>query len=468
MRAISAIHTNLRAFWGSGNWVDSNHARTLSPSSWSPQTNINYAELVGDIGQNSAVQAVLNRITMAWGESYPCVKRAQGDKKVIADDHPLADILHHPNTAYDDTVLWAGTIASFWGDGNAYWGINRNATGALEELVYIPHQCLTPKRFEGSRNPGPDYYEFYDRGKSRKISPLDIVHFRFGIDPWNDMLGMSPWKSVAREVYTDNEALNYINSGLKNGGATWMVASPKHPDAYFDNPAAVKAKIEAQTTGDSRHRVLVMDGATEFTFPPSMKDTGPDALRRTPETRIAALAGFPAIWCGFQAGLERSTYSNTEQAEKDAWRTMVAVQRIMGRQLTMQTIGRPGNFETRYHNKKFYAGFDYSEVRALQPDKALEWDRVGKAYSVYRVITIDEARAEIGYDALTEDQRLELMPPEPEPTEPGTSAPKNQRAYAELCEKIAIESSAREQEFKRIFGDNANEDDLVTAGNGNE
>ena len=427
MNLARAFRQNLnrgaKAFWGSGDWVNQNHGRG-SGFSFSPGTNIDYAALNGNILKNSAVQSCLNALIRAWPESYPCVKKEQGEKKVKVPEHPLQEILQSPNSAYDDTVLWAGTITDFWVDGNAYWGMNRDAAG-LREFVYIPQACLTPKRNEGSRNPGPDYYDYYQNGAYRKVKPEDLVHFRFGVNPFNDLEGLSPWASVDREVYSDNEAINYVNSMLKNHGAAWIIAAPKHPEGYFTDPTGVKTKIEAHTAGDNRYRALVMDGATEFTFPPPMKDTGPDALRRTPETRIAALAGLPPIWVGFMAGLERSTYSNTEQAEKDAWRTIVAVQRMMGRQLTRQTIGRPGNFETRWHNRKFFAGFDYSEVRALQPDKEKEWKRVGEAHSVHGLLTLDEARAELGYDAATEEQMLELKPPEPEPTEPGETEPKD-------------------------------------------
>lgn len=457
---VQAARAAYKAFWGGGDWISQNHARTSSRYQWQPGTNIDYGAIVGDLWRNTAVQACLNKLIMAWPESYPCVKRQQGEKKVRADDHPLTDVLLNPNEAYDDTVLWAGTILSFWTDGNAYWGINRDAT-QIREFVYLPHKSLRPMRNPNSISAGPDYYEYYHDGKTDRVDPADIVHFRFGVDPANDLLGLSPWASVDREVYTDNEAVNYANSMLKNKGAAWIIAAPEHPDAFFADPGAVKDKIEAHTSGDNRHRALVLDGATKLTFPPSMKDTGSDALRRTPEARIAALAGLPAMWVGLSAGLERSTYSNTEQAERDAWQTIVAVQRMMGRQATRQLLRRPGNFETRWQNKKFFVGFDYSEVRALQPDKVTEWKRIGEAVSIHRLITVDEGRAEIGYDPLTEEQKAELMP---EPTEPDADDESGDettpaKSFAALRERIAVESSAREQEFKRILGLNPAEDD---------
>lgn len=425
---IERVKTAYKAFWGSGNWVDSNHyPGGYNRFLYTPGTNFDYAREVGDARTNSIIQAVLNKVMLAWPESYPCVKQKKGDKKVEVEDHPLSAILNSPSQsfAYDDTVLWGATIQDFFPFGNAYWGINRERlTGYIGEFVPIPEYGILPKRNEGSRNPGPDYYETSLDGKTEKHRPEDIVHFRFGRSLTNDLLGIAFPASGVREVYGDNEAANYINSGLKNKGAAWIIASPKDKEGYFNDPHGLKDRLEAHTTGDNRHRALVLNGATDIVFPPSMKDTGPDALRRTPETRLCALLGFSPMWVGLMAGLERSTYSNMEEAARDAWYTIVAVQRMMGRQLTLQVLRRPGNFQSNWHNKKYTAGFDYSEVRALQPNKIEEWKRVGEACSVHKILTKDEARAEIGYDPLTPEQAEELAEPEPQEQKPNTT-PKN-------------------------------------------
>lgn len=467
---IERVKHAYKAFWGSGNWIDSNHsAYGTSRFTFAPNTNIDYARLVGPLWANSAVQACLNKLVMAWPESYPCVKEQQEKKKVVeVEGHPLATLLSNPNSAYDDTVLWAATIFALWPKGNAYWGINRNGLGEIGEFVFLPNHCIKPMRKPRSKNPGPDYYEYTVDGTMVPVKPADVVHYRFGVDPTNDLLGIGLWASVDTNVFTDNEATNYVNSALKNKGAAWLIASPKSPEGYFNDPVAVKDKIEAHTTGDNRHRALVMDGATDIVFPPSVKDTGPDELRRTPEARICALAGLPPMWVGLSAGLERSTFSNMEEADKVAWQTIVAVQRMLGRQLTMQVLRRPGNFGEDWQEDKYFAGFDYSEVRALQPNKVEEWKRAGEAHYVHKILTKDEARAEIGYDPLTPEQAKELEDPEPVVAQP-TKPSRSKSDLDELREKIAVEASAREQEFRKLFGENLAEDEeerLLAARNG--
>ncbi len=494
-RVLASIGAGLqsKAYWGDGDWVSSNRPGNRWSSggysgNWNPGTNINYSALAGDLWTNSAVQACLNALIRAWPESYPCVKQKDASgKKIPLENHPLTAILDNPNEFDDDTVLWAATIVSYWCDGNGYWRINRTRGNKIAEFEFVPHYQICPMRELGSTNPGPDYYRLSFRDRPPiELDPWDVVHFRFGKDPYNDLLGMSAWASVAREVYTDNEAVNYTATTLRNGGAAWMIVSPASPDAQFDKPETVKDLIESTTTGDNRSRVLVFDGSMKADFPPSMKDNAVDTLRRIPETRICAMAGLPAMWVGLAAGLERSTFSNTDQAATAAWQTIVAVQRMMGRQLTKQVLWDKHNYAEPIG--QVFAGFDYSEVRALQPDKAVEWERIREQFKA-SLLTDDEARVEMGYEAFTTAQRSQMLqqaqeaaqaalPPAPEPGQQDKPPPSKEFSdeflekfdkhvddtlkrltaekpqallVGELLAEIAAKSSARAEVYEEMF-----------------
>lgn len=408
--AASAAGVAYKSAFNSGDWISSDRPGNIYSSGnynrdWNPGTALNYGALAGELWHNSACQAVLNWIIRAWPESYPCVKKKVGDEKVIVKDHPLVDILLNPNEYDDDTVLWAGTIISFWCDGNAYWRINRTRGGAIGEFEYVPHWSISPYRTPGSMSRMPEYYNLNYHGKRLEIPVYDIVHFKFGIDPHNDLLGMSAWASVAREVYTDNEAVNYTATTLRNRGSAWMIVSPKDADAVFEDGDRVKKKIIDGTTGDNRGGVIIMDGSVDVNLPAPMNENGLFNIRKIPETRICALAGIPGMAVGLAAHLERSTFANTEQAEGAAWNTIVAVQRMLGRQLTKQVLWRKENYNQPVNS--IFAGFDYSEVRALQPDTAGEWERIGEAYDRGLVDTT-EARADMGLEPFTSAQQAEV------------------------------------------------------------
>lgn len=419
---IKAAFAGLKSGFNSGDWVSSNFPGNRYNSSrsgfgnWTPGTNIDYGSLAGDLWKNSMCQAILNWIIRAWPESYPCVKEMQKGKKVVVDDHPLTALLMNPNEFDDDTTLWGATILSFWCDGNAYWRINRTRGGQIGEFEYVPHWAISPYRSPGSTRPGPEKYILGTANGNIDLATWDVVHFRFGRDPENDMLGMSPWASVAREVYTDNEGVNYTASTLRNGGAAWMVVSPKDPKEGFADTEQIRDKIEEKTTGDNRKRVLVLDGAVDIVFPPSYKDMGMLDVRRIPESRAAALSGIPGMAVGFASAQERSTFANTEQAEAAAWNTIICVQRMMGRQLTKQVLWEPRNYNCKPNT--IFAGFDYSEVRALQPDTQGEWERIGEAYD-RGLLDEDEARADMGLEAFTPKQRAAVA----ERLKPAPAAP---------------------------------------------
>jgi len=427
LRSLMAAGLGLKTFdWNSGDWVSTSlpgNRYSSSRTYWGgePGTSINYAALVGDLWTNSAVQACLNWLWQAWPESVPCIEETKRgvQKPVKVEDCPLLDLLLWPNGAYDDTVLWAGTILSYWCDGNAYWLVNRMKNGDAGEFEYIPHTQMCPKRRPDSRNIGPDYFEMTRSGKPEEVPVGDVVHFRFGIDPWNTLKGLSGWASVRRHVYTDNGAVNYVANTLRRGGAPWSIWTAESADMVIPDLDATARSIEAKTSGDNQGGVMVMDYGLKATFPPSLKQQAVDSFHRIPETRICALAGIPPMAIGLASGLERSTFANTEQAQVAAWQTILAVQRMMGRQATQQLIRRPrdtkgkvsyfAQWEAANAKRDVWVAFDTSDVRALQPDLVAEWERIGKARD-RSLLTEDEARAEMGYDPKTPEQRTADAP----------------------------------------------------------
>jgi hypothetical protein len=421
LRDLMAAGLGVKDFaWNAGDWVNSGLPgnRYSSSRSWGgdPGTSINYAALVGDIWSNSAVQACLNWLWQAWPESTPCIEetKAGAAKPVHVDDHPLLQLLLWPNSTYDDTVLWAGTILSFWVDGNAYWLVNRAKNGDAFEFEYVPHMQMCPKRYPDSKSIGADYFEMTRSGKPEEVPVGDVVHFRFGIDPWYTLKGLSGWASVRRHVYTDNAAVNYVANTMRRGGSPWSIWTAESADIVIPDLDATARTIESKTTGDNQGGVLVMDYGLKPNFPPGLEKQAIDSFHRIPETRICALAGIPPMAIGLASGLERSTFSNTEQAQVAAWQTILAVQRMMARQASQQLIRRPRDtngkvsyfyqWEQANAKRDVWVAFDTSDVRALQPDLVAEWERIGKTYD-RGLLTEDEARAEMGYDPMTPKQR---------------------------------------------------------------
>lgn len=370
----------------------------LNTGHWLPGTNTDYASLAGDLWQNSAVAACLNWQITAFPEAPPCLKVKNEKGKLIVSQEDAAGIqslLENPNDAYDDTVLWAGTLISMSVNGNAYWFIVRDRLGRPSQFWYVPHFQVTPKWEKGEFI---SYYEYRVNGTRQKMPVDGVIHFRFGIDPYNPRLGMAPLASIAREVFTDVEATNYTAAILKNMGAVGGIISPKDP-AYTELDAVALSKAYlAKTRGDKRGEPLVVDSALDVKFPDNSPERmALDVIRKYPEARICAVMGIPPQVANLNIGLEHSTYSNMEQAQAAAWQNnLLPTQRMMGRQLTMQLLRR--NYESL---RKYVIGFDTSQVRALQEDTDALHTRAREDWKA-NLLTRADAKAEIGVDAATD------------------------------------------------------------------
>jgi len=288
--------------------------------------------------------------------------------------HKMLDMADSPNPYYDGILLEMATLADFVLDGNAYWYKLRSAAGRTAQLWWLPSSTVEPKW----PRDGTAFLTHYDYrpGAAAPLSilPEDIVHFRDGFDPSNIRKGMSPLKSLFREVFTDDEAANMTAALMKNLGIPGLVISPAGAgSASTADAKELKQWFKDNFTGDKRGDPLVMSSATDvkpFGFTP--KDMTLRELRRIPEERISAVLGVPAIVAGLGAGLDRSTYSNYAEAREAAYEsTIIPLQRIMASVIKRQFLRE---YETDLQSWK--VGFDLSGVRILQEDENKKTERI--------------------------------------------------------------------------------------------
>jgi hypothetical protein len=127
-------------------------------------------------------------------------------------------------------------------------------------------------------------------------------------------------------------------------------------------------------------------------FSPEQMDL--KVLHRVPEERISAVLGVPAIVAGLGAGLDRSTYSNFREArEAFTEQKLLPLWRQLAAEITLQLV--PDFTDDRL----VIADFDTGEIRALADDENEKATRL-KTLVDAGILTKDEARAELGYDAL--------------------------------------------------------------------
>lgn len=347
--------------------VKSFFVRSSWRSFWVPGSKLNYLKDVGDGTGSSTVTAPLFWMARTFPEAPPAVWREleNGEEERILQ-HPLLRVLMRPNLFYTGPQLWAATVIDYMVDGNAYWiKRRRRRTGAVAELWWAPHWVIEP-RSETPDSAFVDHYLYTPGTSQQRLAVEDVVHFRFGLDGQDPKFGLSPLKSVLREVFTDDEAANFTAALLRNMGVPGVMVSPEKGVSIGEEEAReAKADLLAKFTGDKRGEPIVMTGATkieQFGFSPEQLMLR--ELRRIPEERVTAVMGVPAIVAGLGAGLDRSTFTNMGEAREAAYESaMIPMQRNLGEDVRFQLLPDFGSdpFVHRF-------GFDLAKVRVLQED----------------------------------------------------------------------------------------------------
>lgn len=367
---------------------------------WLPGTKYDYAGSVGDGTGSSTVMAPLLWIARNFPEAPTALWQVSEDgQKTQVYDHEMLRLLRKPNNFYTGRIMWMATITSWNVDGNAYWLKLRNGTGRVVELWWIPHWLISPK---GNATEFISHYEYRPSGETFDLRREDVVHFRFGLDSDNPLLGYAPLRSVLREVYTDDEAANFTASLLRNMGVPGLIVSPDS-ERFLPNQEqadATKAYLRSAVTGDRRGEPIVMSAPTkieQFGFSPEQLNLRD--LRRIPEERVSAVLGVPAIVAGLGAGLERSTFTNMGEAREMAYESnIIPSQGILSEDIVLQLLP---DFEGDPFMWRF--GFDLSEVRVLQEDLYRQAQRLDLGYRGGWVRRA-EARREMGLPVEDSDE----------------------------------------------------------------
>jgi len=374
-----------------------------------PRSGYNYSKEINGY-QSAIIMACISWVQRTFPEAPIFLRQRNRDGSWEDNyDHELLKLLETPNPYYDGILLQQAMIADFNIDGNAYWRKIRSGAKRVVELWWIPSTLIEPKWGDtfGASSTFIKHYEYSTGGTPEEIDSEEIVHFRNGIDPDNIRKGLSPLKSLFREVFTDDEAANMTASLLKNMGVPGVVISPKDTNTQGSQKSAdsVKEWFKTMFTGDRRGEPLVMSGSTEvgqFGFSPQQLDL--KALRRIPEERISGVFGIPAIVAGLGAGLDRSTFANMSEAREMAYESnIIPTQRIIGSVIKRQLLT---DFMDDITN--WQVAFDLSEVRVLQEDENKKAARIGQMVKDGFVQVVD-AQKETGMP-IDETQNIYLRP----------------------------------------------------------
>jgi HK97 family phage portal protein len=358
-----------------------------------PGTRRHWELEAGDLWRNSIVSAGVRWYQTAFGESDLCACQltASGEQEFDAAA-PVSRLIQRPNAYYGDKHLWAGTIISWVVDGNAYWIKVRNQIGEVVQLWWIPHWRLNPQ-FPRNGSEFISHYLYRVEGQDIRIPVSEVVHFRNGVDPWNDRLGLSPLKATLREVVADNEASTYAAAIMRNAGVPSHIISPRDDAGFIPEKDAMelKERWRAIMTGDERGDVLVTPHGVKIessAFSP--EQLALRVMRSIPEERVCSNLGLSPMLLGLGAGLERSTFSNMQEAREAATeQSLIPMQDWLADELNSQLL--PDFDETG----RVTLRWNRARMRVLQEDQDALAERCRGLWKD-GVATLAETRLKLG------------------------------------------------------------------------
>jgi hypothetical protein len=407
-----------------------------------PQTKIDYAAQVGDGLRSSVLMAPLNWMMRTFPEAPAVVEKLGRDKQwQELSPHPLTGLLESPNPFYGGLELFMATVLDL-AFGNAFWLKIRNALGEVVQLWYVPRFMMTP-RYPTDGTLFLSHYDYTVNGRRHEIPPDDVVHFRFGIDPNDTRLGLSPLGSLVRDVAMDDKAANFASAILENLGIIGVVISPKEKglgSVGKDALEETKQYVKETFTGEKRGDALALGAPTDvqlLQYNMQGFDVGP--LRDVSEERVCAALGIPAAVVGFGTGLQQTKVGATmKEMRQLAWTGgVIPIQKIVAKRICQSLLtdrlwdGTQGYAPPR-RSGTVRMKFDTTQVRALWEDTADKHTRV-RADWLSGMIDLYEARAETGRAAADEQKGIFARPvniqlvdaegkPITPPTDPSTTA----------------------------------------------
>jgi HK97 family phage portal protein len=361
-----------------------------------------------DLTQSSLIMAAVNWAGTVFAE--PLVRVLREDKReqdqwVPVRNHPLQRIWEMPNGYYSGATMLKA-FAYYWlVYGNVYVLKRRDKLGRLRELWLLDSSDVEPK-WPLDDSEFISHYEVKASGEPYRVERSDIIHFRYGLDPRNHRVGLSPLRALLNEVLGDEAATYYSKNVLGKGGIPpyFLWPKPNSDSVYTIDQERVKAALMASTTGSNAGTPAVFSAPMELAhvgFSPQQM-----ALKEAhvvPEERVCAVMGIPGLVLGFNFDTH-ATYSNYKTALEAAWNTFVIpTMKLFATELTNQLLP-----EYAYANGE-WVEFDTSDVWALQADEKQIAEKEVMKWNA-GLITRNEARVAMGMKAFEGEGGDDLAP----------------------------------------------------------
>ena len=306
------------------------------------------------------------------------------------DRHPILDLLNAPNPYMDMFDLLASIVTYQHLAGRAVYEVRQLRTGLPAEL-----HPLRPDWIEAhSRgNERIAYYTYKPPGKQPiQLQPEQVFDLRL-FDPIDQMNGWPPVAVAGRVGDIHNAQTDYLKKHFDEGGVPpGLLKTEQRVNA--DKIQQIRELWLERYAGwrDWRAPVVLGQGYEYQKIGSPIPELGIEIIDARAESLICSIMKVPPIIVGAKVGLDRSTFSNYQEARTSWWEDTI-------RPMFEDIISAFNNQLTARYSDQIELRIDYSDVPAFQEDEGARFDRAVQAVRG-GWMTVNEAREYVGLDEI--------------------------------------------------------------------
>ena len=367
------------------------------PLSYSPgmasYPDSNFANFASEgYGKNEVVYSCIRELATGAATPHYFVQAPATDGGMVEVTNGLLyDLISRPNYDEDWYTFLEKLVTSLEVAGNAYVYKERSRGNQVTALYLLRPDWV--KIIAGKY--GADGYVWEMDGKEYPVAREDICHLRFP-NPSGSLYGLSPLQVLARTVNLDISMTDFAKVFFANAGVPSGLLKLMRRLTTQEEAATVRSRWRSTFGGPNNfHKVAILDEDADYQqMAAAPKDMALSELHDLTESRICSVFGVPPILIGANVGLQRSTFSNYREARLSFHSETLEplVTRIL-----------------RYFNSNLFPEYqgnevlavDWSAMRSSLDDKADQTTRTTASFNA-GIITLNEARGELGYEAITE------------------------------------------------------------------
>ena len=346
---------------------------------------------------NAAVNICIQKLATSYQQAPILVS----DRGQLVEDSPIGMLLNAPNPlmSWHELAIIIQVYKSIGGACRLHKVRGDNG----EVLELWPYHIGQIGAIPGTTQ-WIDHYVFTG-GDQPKIDTADIIDLHWpSVDPRNVWEALPPLMAVAREVDTDSEATRYLYALLYNDAVPMTIIKTKRTltDTQFGRLAA---QFQNRHGGSNRGTVAILEEDADVSrMALNLEEMAFEAMRRVPESRIAAMFGVPAMYAGLTVGLTQSTYNNVSEARKSFFEDTIIPQATLDDGAIARAL------EADFGKFSIHRAWD--RVPALQENLDAVYTRELNAYKTGVTIK-NEARARMGLPAVEAIPLPPGIPPYP-------------------------------------------------------